>query len=331
MNETKDPRTGQRFALAFALTLAILAVEVVGGLVANSLALLSDAGHVVTDVFALGLGWFAVRQAARPANASKTWGYHRAGIVVAFVNALTLLAITVIIIVEAITRLQHPATVQPLVMGASALFGIGMNLVIARFLGTPHAHAHDDHAGHDHKHELDLNTRAALLHVLGDVGASVSVILAAILIALTHAAILDAVISCAIALVVGFGAWRVGRDAVNLLLEGVPKGLTTEGIKQELRDIQGVYEVHDLHVWGITDTQRALTCHAVIDDIPINASAPLLDRINHMLRDRYGIAHTTVQFERRTTRGPASLPCACSVDCDCVGTVIEKRAVGHHA
>ncbi len=326
MNKTKEQGGGQRFALAFALTLAILAVEAIGGLMANSLALLSDAGHVVTDVFALGLGWFAVRQAARPANASKTWGYQRAGIIAAFVNALTLLAITVVIIVEAIARLRHPEAVQPLVMIVSALFGIGVNLLIARFLKGAHAHAHVGHEHGDHPHthdEVDLNTRAALLHVLGDVGASVGVIIGAILIALTRAVVIDALISCAIALIVGVGALRIGRDAMNVLLESVPKGIATDQIKRDLRGIQGVYEVHDLHVWGITDTQRALTCHAVIDDMPINASAPLLDRINRVLHDRYGIAHTTVQFERHT-RGPQGAPCACSADCDCTGVEMSQ-------
>jgi len=122
--------------------------------------------------------------------------------------------------------------------------------------------------------------------------------------------------------VVGIGALRVGRDAVNVLLESVPKGIATEQIKLDLRGIHGIYEVHDLHVWGITDTQSALTCHAVIDDMTLNASAPLLDRINHLLHDRYGIAHTTVQFERRT-RGPQGDLCACSADCDCAAIASE--------
>jgi cobalt-zinc-cadmium efflux system protein len=310
---------GRRFALAFGLTILILAVEFIGGLMANSLALLSDAGHVVTDVCALGLGWFAAAWATHPANAKKTWGYHRLGIVVALLNALMLVGITIFIVVEAVARLRAPEHVSPLVMGAAALFGIGVNLIIARFLSHTHAHDHEHETGVAHAHEgQDLNTRAALLHVLGDVGASAGVVLGAIIIALTGNTIFDALLSMGIAVLLAFGAWRVGRDALDVLLEATPKDIIPAQVEADLQAIPGIYAVHHLHVWGITDTRRALSCHAVIDDVPLSRSTALLAQMNSVLRERYGIGHATVQFEERgLCQHGEDCVCGDSDDCAC--------------
>ena len=331
-------RVGSRFALAFGLTLAILVVELLGGFFANSLALLSDAGHVVTDIFALGLSWFAAVWATYPANAKKSWGYHRIGIIAAFINALTLAAITVVIVWEAITRLQHPAHVSPLIMAASAIFGIAVNLVIVRFLGEAHdhsSHAHTDHddTDHDHNHEhppQDLNTRAALLHVMGDVGASAGVVLGAIVIALTGNATIDAILSMGIALLLAVGAWRVGRDALDVLLEATPKDIVPDQLTHDLLGVPGVYNVHHLHVWGITTTRRALSCHAVIDDVRLSQSTAMLNQINALLRERYHIGHATVQFEGRGLC-QHSQDCACGVSDDCACEMDPVVAVRHSA
>ena len=336
------PHKSSRFALAFGLTLAILVVELFGGLFANSLALLSDAGHVVTDVFALGLSWFAAVWANHPANAKKSWGYHRIGIIAAFINALTLAAITVVIVWEAITRLRHPEHVSPLIMATSAVFGIVVNLAIVRFLGDAHDHSSHAHAGHDteahdHAHDTDhdhapqdLNTRAALLHVMGDVGASAGVVLGAIGIALTGNDTIDAVLSMSIALLLAVGAWRVGRDALDVLLEATPKDIVPDQLAHDLLDVPGVYNVHHLHVWGITTTRRALSCHAVIDDVRLSQSAAMLNQINALLRERYHIGHATVQFEGRG-RCQHSQDCACGASDDCACEMDPMVAVRHSA
>ncbi len=324
---------GGRFALAFTLTLAILAVELLGGLWANSLALLSDAGHVVTDVFALGLSWFAATWAVRPANAKKSWGYHRLGIIAAFMNALTLAAITVVIVVEAVSRLRHPEHISPLIMATSAIFGIAVNLGIARFLSDTHDHHHhaDNQAEHDHAHAQpaqDLNTRAAMLHVLGDVGASAGVVLGAIIIALTGNATVDVLLSMGIAVLLAVGAWRVGRDALDVLLEATPKDIVPDQLTHDLLSVPGVYNVHHLHVWGITTTRRALSCHAVIDDVRLSQSTTLLNQINLLLRDRYAIGHATVQLEERGLCHH-SRDCACGASDNCACEMDPTIAMRH--
>src|SRR5579864_9452616 len=188
--------------LAFFLTMIILVAELTGGLLANSLALLSDAGHVVTDIFALGLAWFATAQAERPSNASKTFGYHRVGILAALVNAVTLIVIALVIIWEAIQRFQHPQPVQPLVMFIAAAIGIAVNLFIGFGL---------------RKEGDNLNVRAATLHVFGDVGASAAVIVAGIIILLTGWTIADPILSVGIAVLIGIGAWRILRETIDIL------------------------------------------------------------------------------------------------------------------
>jgi cobalt-zinc-cadmium efflux system protein len=288
-----------RLRLAFLCTCLILAVEVAGGLVANSLALLSDAGHVVTDLFALGLAWFASVQAARPANAHNTFGYHRVGILAALTNAVTLIAIAIFILVEAASRLLHPEPVQPVAMFLAAGVGIGVNLAIA--LGL---------RGTDHE---NLNVRSALLHVLGDVGASVGVIIAGIIMLLTGWTLADPLLSVGIAALISVSAFRVVRETLSILLEATPPGLAVERLVHDLCQITGVRNVHDLHVWSISSGRRALSCHAVIDDLPPSGSAPILDRISEMLLKKYQIEHATVQFES-TAHTSHQGHCACTSD-----------------
>src|SRR5438270_11568889 len=196
----------QSLRLAFFLTLLILGAELTGGFMGNSLALLSDAGHVVTDIFALGLAWFATVQAERPANARKTFGYHRVGILAALVNAVTLIVIALVISWEAVQRLQHPQPVQPLVMFLSAGIGIAVNLFIGFGL---------QREGHT------LNVRAATLHVFSDVAASAGVILVGILILLTGWTLADPLLSVGIAVLIAVGAWLIIRETTDLLMESV--------------------------------------------------------------------------------------------------------------
>jgi cobalt-zinc-cadmium efflux system protein len=278
----------QTLRLAFFLTLIILAAEVTGGLLANSLALLSDAGHVLTDIFALGLAWFATAQAERPANARNTFGYHRVGILAALINALTLILITGWIIWEAVQRFQHPEPVQPLAMFLAASVGIIINLYIGFGL---------------QKEKENLNVRAAALHVFGDVGASVAVIVAGVVIWLTHWNPIDAILSVAIAALIAFGAWRILGETTEILLEAVPKDINLSSLVRDMMRVPGVEDVHDLHVWCITSGMYALSCHTRIEDVPPSQSAPILATLEDMLHDKYRIGHTAIQFESDVHEG----------------------------
>lgn len=272
----------QTLRLAFFLTMIILAAELIGGYLANSLALLSDAGHVLTDIFALGLAWFATAQAERPANASKTFGYHRVGILAALVNAVTLIVIALAILWEAVQRFQHPEKVQPLVMFLSAGIGIAVNLYI----------------GFGLRSEGDnLNVRAAALHVFGDVGASVAVIVVGVVILLTGWSPADPILSVGIADLIAVGAWRILRETTDILLEAVPKDIHLSALVRDMMRVPGVQDVHDLHVWCITSGMYALSCHASIADLPPSQSASILQSLETMLGERYRIGHTAIQFE----------------------------------
>ena len=268
--------------LAFFLTLIILIAELVGGLLANSLALLSDAGHVITDIFALGLAWFATVQADRLPNARKTFGYHRVGILTAMVNAVTLIVIAFAILLEAVQRFQHPEKVQPQIMFIAAGIGIVINLIIGFGLK---------------KEANNLNVRAAMLHVFGDVGVSAGVIVAGIIILLTGWTIVDPLLSVGIAVLIAIGAWRILHETTDILLEAVPKGVSMPGLVKDMKSVEGIEDVHDLHVWGITSNMYALSCHALIADVPPSDSSVILHSLNTMLSDKYHIGHVTIQFE----------------------------------
>ena len=275
----------QTLRIAFLLTILILAAELIGGFLANSLALLSDAGHVVTDLFALGLAWFAIVQAERPANAQKTFGYHRVGILAALANAITLILISVGICWEAIQRFQHPQPVQPLIMFFSAGIGIAINLFIGFGL---------------RKEEHNINVRAAALHVFGDVGVSIGVIVAGIIILFTKWTPLDPILSIAISLLIVVSSWPILREAADILLESTPKGIVLPQLVANMKRVDGVKEVHDLHVWSITSGMSALSCHVLIDDLPPSGSSPILQTLKNMLHEQYAIDHTTIQFECST-------------------------------
>ena len=268
--------------LAFFLTLIIITAEVAGGLLAHSLALLSDAGHALTDIFALGLAWFATVQAERPANARKTFGYHRVGILTALANAMTLMLVTVWILYEAVQRFQHPEPIQPLFMFVSAGIGIAVNLSIGFGL---------------QKEKENLNARAAALHVFGDVGASVGVIVAGLVILFTGWTPADPILSVGIAALIAVGAWRIVRETTSILLEAVPQDINMDALVRDMKRVEGVEDVHDLHVWCITSGMYALSCHALIADQPTSESAAILRSLEHLLAEKYRIGHSTIQCE----------------------------------
>lgn len=274
---------GNTLRLAVVLTAIILAVELAGGILSHSLALLSDAGHVLTDVAALGLAWFAAAQAERPADARNTYGYHRTGILAALANAVTLILIVIAIAYEAVRRFQHPETVTPWLMFVSAAVGIAVNLYIVFGLQK---------AGGD-----NLNVRAAMLHAVGDIAASVGVIIGGAVILATGWYPADPLISLFIAVLIARGAWGVLRETVDILMEATPQDLNVAQMVRDMVRQPGVLDVHDLHVWSIAGGMRALSAHVQVGDRPLSTCADVLHGLNRLLQERYRIGHSTLQLE----------------------------------
>ncbi len=283
MERSAPPSTIQRLRLAFFLTTATLLVEVCGGLLANSLALLADAGHVLTDIFALGLAWFAAHQALRPADERRTYGYHRTGILAALANAMVLIVVALAIAFEAYQRLQAPQTVNGPIMLVAACFGLVINIIIGLKLSA--------------EGSVNLNVRSAFIHVVGDAAAGAGVIVAAIIIAVTHVTQADPIISVAIALLVCIGAWRIITDTVRILMEAAPAGLNLSEVVDHIRNVSGIKDVHDLHVWSISNEMTALSCHVLIEDQRTSEIAATLEEVKHLLRDHYHVGHATIEVE----------------------------------
>lgn len=266
---------------AFFLTVVILAAEVVGGLLSHSLALLADAGHVLTDIAAIGLSWFALKQAEKPSNQKMTYGYHRAGILAAFINGMTLILITIWILWEAYGRFNHPEHVTPTWMFISAGIGLLMNLYLG--LGM--------------RNEEDINVKSAVLHMLGDAAASAGVIVGGLIIMVTKWYVIDPILSVLIALLIASGAWRIVKQTVGILMEGTPKGIDLPKVIQEIKAVTGVHDVHDVHVWGITSGKNAMSCHIVLDgSMSIRDSQKVLRDLEHRMV-HMNIGHVTVQTE----------------------------------
>jgi cobalt-zinc-cadmium efflux system protein len=274
---------GQRLGFAFWLTALVLVAEVIGAYWSGSLALLADAGHVLTDLGALGLAWFANRLSARPANADHTYGYHRSGILAALANAVTLLVLAVLICIEAMQRLGHPQPVAALTMLPVATVGLAVNVGLGLYL----ARSSTD----------NVNVRAALLHVIGDAVASVGVILAGLVIWQTGWTAIDPLLSMMIAVLIGVGAWRIVSETLTVLMEGVPKHIDVHQVTTALQGIDGVRAVHDLHVWTIGSGLTALSCHVLIDDLHLSAGASIIQRMTRVVEDRFNIHHVTIQPE----------------------------------
>jgi cobalt-zinc-cadmium efflux system protein len=271
-----------RLRQALLLTLLILVVELAGGVWSHSLALLSDAGHVTTDVFALGLAWFAVKQATRPADEVRSYGYHRAGILAAMANGATLILLVFVIAWEAAQRLVHPEPVQGGIVMLSAVVGVAINAYIA--LGF-------------RANASNLNIRAAILHAVGDLTASIGVIVAGAVILFTGWLFIDPLVSILIAALIGWNAFNIVRETVNILLEGTPRGMDLSRIREALAGVEGVTSHHDLHVWSISSEHLALSAHVVVDELSLADSEHVMREIESRLCDRFGIGHTTIQVE----------------------------------
>jgi cobalt-zinc-cadmium efflux system protein len=269
-----------RFSLL--ATLAYVVVTFVAGLRAHSLALLSESGHNVSDFLALLLSFAAVYFQARPADHSKTFGYQRAGVLAAFVNAATLILISLWIAVEAIHRLSSPVAVQPKLMMVVAAAGVVMNGVIAALLWGV---------------ARDVNLRSAFLHMAGDTLSTAAVIAGGAGILLTGHNWIDPALSLLIAALILWSSIGIVRETLNILLEGTPRGVLLVEIRTGMEEVEGVVYVHDIHVWCLGSQSRALACHVTIADIPPSESACILVKLKHVLRDHFQISHTTIQFE----------------------------------
>lgn len=276
-------QTTQRLSLSLFLTLAFVILEAAAGIFANSLALLTDAAHNLTDVIALGLTWFAVRITAQPANAQKTYGYHRAGILVALLNSTTLVLISLGIFYEAYRRFMSPPEVQP-----NILIGVGLIAVVIN-LGT----ALLVHRGSQH----DLNLRSAFVHLMGDVISTVGAVIAGVIIYFTNANWLDPLVSVLIGFLILYNAWGILRDAVDILLESTPRDVDIQSLVKDIAQVDGVLGIHDIHVWSLTQSLRTMSAHILTDDRHISAGTEIQRQINVLLNHRYNIAHTTLQLE----------------------------------
>lgn len=275
-------QAGAKLRVALGLTVAILVVELAGGLLSHSLALLSDAGHVLTDVFALGLAWFAVEQSKRPADRRRTYGYQRSGILAALLNSLVLVVIVLAIAVEAVRRLMEPQPVHGGIVVATALAGIAINVAVIVTLRDT---------------GRNLNLRAALLHVMGDVGASAAVVVAGLVILLTGWLPVDPLLSLGIAALIAYGAWGIVRETVNLLLEGTPARVDLAALTDEITRTDRVSGLHDLHVWALSADAMALSCHVVVDECPLADAEHVVRELEQRLCERFAIGHTTIQVE----------------------------------
>lgn len=275
-------KTSRVLWLSMLATLAYVVLTLVAGLRAHSLALVSEAGHNMSDFLALALSFVAVYFQSRPPTESKTFGYQRAGVLAAFLNAATLIVISLWIGVEAIHRLSVPVQVQPRLMMWVAAAGVLMNGVVAALLWGV---------------ARDVNLRSAFLHMAGDTLSTAAVIAGGAGILWTGQNWIDPVLSLIIAALILWSSFDIVRETLNILLEGMPRGMALDKIRDGLESIEGVINVHDLHVWSLGSQSHALACHVTIDDIPPSESNCILLKINAVARQKFHINHTTIQFE----------------------------------
>jgi cobalt-zinc-cadmium efflux system protein len=280
-------RTGipaaRRLGAALLITLVFVGVEIAAGLLGNSLALLSDAAHNVTDVIALGLSWYAARLSTQAAHAGRTYGYHRAGILAALANSTTLILVALGIFYESYRRFVAPPEVDAAVLTGVGALAFGVNLLTAGLVR--------------HGSERDLNLRSAFVHLMGDVFSTLGAVAAGLLIAATGFYRLDPLVSALIGVLILWNAWGILRETVEILLEGTPRDIDMDSLVADLRAVDGVRGIHDLHVWSLSRSARALSAHILTDDISLRDGACVQLRINEILCRKYDIRHATLQLE----------------------------------
>lgn len=268
---------------AIVITAGVMGIEFGGGLWANSLALLSDAGHMLTDLLSLLLSLFALQLATRPPSSTKTFGFYRMEILAALINGCALILISFYIFYEAFHRLQAAVSVESNVMILVALLGLGANGAAGLFLRRQ-------------SHE-NLNLRGAYLHILSDALSSVGVVGGGILIKFTKWYLIDPIISVGICVIILRGAFLLVREAVNILLEAVPKDINLHKVQEALKAIPGVKDLHHLHVWTISSGMHALSAHILVGNMETKSTDQILKEINQTLQEKFQIAHSTIQFE----------------------------------
>lgn len=280
-------RHKRRLIIVFGLTTAYLVVEVVAGLLTGSLALLADAGHMVADVGGLALALFAIRFAERPATLAKTYGYYRAEILAALVNAVVLIFISFSILYEASRRFQNPPEILSLPMFLVAIVGLVVNLVGLKLL----------HAASG----KSLNIRGAYLEVLSDALTSIGVVLAGVVMLLTKWYLVDPLISVGIGLFILPRTWALLSQSVHILMEGCPPHIDPEEVERGMREVEGVKAVHDLHIWTLTSGLEALSGHVIVENLA--EGQVILKRLQQLLQEKFGIAHVTIQLEATHLEG----------------------------
>jgi cobalt-zinc-cadmium efflux system protein len=277
-----DRNTARVLRISLVVTVGYIALLVVAGIRSHSLALLSEAGHNLSDFLALLLTWVAVYVQGRPPSATKTFGYQRAGVLAAFINAASLVLIAFFILFEAVRRFYSPTAVEPKTMMWVAGWGVLMNGVIAVMLLRT---------------RRDLNIHSVFLHELGDTLSTAAVIVGGWIILKTNQTWVDAALSLGIGALVLWSSFGVIRESLNILLEGTPRGMNLEKIAERMRSIEGVIDVHDLHIWSIGSETHALSCHARIADLKASESESILRALNECLAHEFHVYHTTIQFE----------------------------------
>jgi len=295
--------------ISLGVTAAYIVLLVVAGIRAHSLALLSEAGHNLSDFLALLLSLVAVYLQSRPASSTKTYGYHRAGVLAALVNAVSLVAVSFFIFYEAFRRLQHPQRVDASVMMWVAAAGVLLNGAISLLLYRSGGRSGGD-----------VNIRSALLHEVGDTLSTAAVIAGGWVILVTGDLWIDSALSCGIGVLILWSGFGIVRETLNILLEGTPRGVKLELVESAIRAIDGVNDVHDLHCWSIGSETRALSCHIAIADIPPSVSERILRDVKDCLQLNFRIDHTTIQFEH----------VECEVAHGCVIPVGESEGHQHH-
>ncbi|MDD5491061.1 MAG: cation diffusion facilitator family transporter [bacterium] len=268
---------------AFIITFSIMLLEIIGGLASNSLALLSDAGHMFTDTFALGLSLWAIKMAQKPPTHHKTYGYHRLEILAALANGILLALISIWIFYEAYQRFFNPPEIKSGLMLVVAIIGL-----IGNFIGLTIL---------QRSSQNNLNVRGALLHMLGDTLSSVGVIIGGVFIAFTGWKMIDPIVSILINGFIIHSAFQLIFESGEVLLEAVPRGLVLQDVVAEVKKVPGVRDLHDLHIWTITSGLHALSSHILIDDQQISTGTAILQEVEEVLEHKFGITHTTLQLE----------------------------------
>jgi cobalt-zinc-cadmium efflux system protein len=282
--DSKGFLTNQRnLFIVLAITGTIMIAEVIGGFLSNSLALLSDAGHMLTDILALSLSLFAMRFARKPPTPEKTYGFYRLEILAAFFNGMLLFFIAFYIFYEAYHRFLNPEEVKSLFMLVIASIGLFANVIGILILGRSSL--------------KNLNVKSAFFHMVGDTISSVGVIAGGLLIFYTGWYLVDSLISIFIGMLILIGAYSLVRESIDIFLEATPKNINQEELLNDLHKIDGIREVHHLHLWTITSGVYAMSTHVLINDLPISRSKLILEEIEKILKEKYHMEHTTIQFE----------------------------------